>query len=373
MRILLTLLLVLMPLLASAVEFNENTRSLPLGRATQVFEDPSGNATIADVSSPEGAAKFRALEASSLNAGYSRSAFWLKVRLTYRPNDPFASADWLLELAYPPMDHVDLYLSTDDAAPKLAWQTGDMLPFSSRQIKQNNYLFDLDLRPHESKTAYIRVASHGSVQAPLNLWASHAYIEEQPSRLYILGMIYGVLAVMLVYNLFIYLSVRDNSYLYYILYITCFGLYQVSVNGAAIEFLWPDNPWWANTSTTYLIAAAILFASQFTRKFLQTPKLGCWLDTPLLLMMGCAAVIMVLSLIADYGIALRLVTALVLIFTPVILLIGIVAWLKGRRVARYFIFAWSAFLVGGVVNATMLLGHLPNNFWTMYASQIGSV
>jgi signal transduction histidine kinase len=375
MRILLTLLLVLvlMPLLASAVEFNENTRSLPLGRATQVFEDPSGNATIADVSSPEGAAKFRALEASSLNAGYSRSAFWLKVRLTYRPNDPFASADWLLELAYPPMDHVDLYLSTDDAAPKLAWQTGDMLPFSSRQIKQNNYLFDLDLRPHESKTAYIRVASHGSVQAPLNLWASHAYIEEQPSRLYILGMIYGVLAVMLVYNLFIYLSVRDNSYLYYILYITCFGLYQVSVNGAAIEFLWPDNPWWANTSTTYLIAAAILFASQFTRKFLQTPKLGCWLDTPLLLMMGCAAVIMVLSLIADYGIALRLVTALVLIFTPVILLIGIVAWLKGRRVARYFILAWSAFLVGGVVNATMLLGHLPNNFWTMYASQIGSV
>lgn len=375
MRILLTLLLVLvlMPLLASAVEFNENTRSLPLGRATQVFEDPSGNATIADVSSPEGAAKFRALEASSLNAGYSRSAFWLKVRLTYRPNDPLASADWLLELAYPPMDHVDLYLSTDDAAPKLARQTGDMLPFSSRQIKQNNYLFDLDLRPHESKTAYIRVASHGSVQAPLNLWASHAYIEEQPSRLYILGMIYGVLAVMLVYNLFIYLSVRDNSYLYYILYITCFGLYQVSVNGAGIEFLWPDNPWWANTSTTYLIAAAILFASQFTRKFLQTPKLGCWLDTPLLLMMGCAAVIMVLSLIADYGIALRLVTALVLIFTPVILLIGIVAWLKGRRVARYFIFAWSAFLVGGVVNATMLLGHLPNNFWTMYASQIGSV
>jgi signal transduction histidine kinase len=186
-------------------------------------------------------------------------------------------------------------------------------------------------------------------------------------------MIYGVLAVMLVYNLFIYMSVRDTSYLYYILYISCFGLYQVSVNGAGIEYLWPDNPWWANVSTIFLIAAAILFASQFARKFLQTPGLGRWLDAPLVLMMTCSAVIMVLSLTLDYGIAMRLVTGLVLLFTPVILLIGIIAWLKGRRVARYFIFAWSAFLLGGVINATMLLGHLPNNFWTMYASQIGSV
>jgi signal transduction histidine kinase len=186
-------------------------------------------------------------------------------------------------------------------------------------------------------------------------------------------MIYGVLAGMLAYNLFIFLSVRDTSYLYYILYISCFGLYQVSVNGAGIEYLWPDNPWWANVSTTFLIAAAILFASQFTRHFLQTRTLSRWLDVPLLLMMAAAAGIMVLSLAMDYGVALRLVTGLVLLFTPVILSIGIIAWLKGRRVARYFVFAWTAFLIGGVINATMLLGHLPNTFWTMYSSQIGSV
>ena len=373
MRLFLTFLLCLLPVFASAVDFDENTRRLALGPETQVFEDPTGDATIQEVSSPDGLKRFRPLTGQSLNAGYSRSAFWLKVRLTYRPANPLASADWLLEMAYPPMDHVDLYLGDDDARPTLAWKTGDMLPFSSRQIKQNNYVFDLNLNAHETKTVYLRVASHGSVQAPLNLWASHAYIEEQPSRLYILGMIYGVLAVMLVYNLFIYLSVRDTAYLHYILYISFFGLYQVSVNGAGIEYFWPDNPWWANTSTTFLIAGAILFASQFTRKFLQTPSLSRWLDVPLLLMMVCAAVIMVLALTMDYGIALRLVTGVVLLFTPVVLLIGLAAWFKGRRVARYFIFGWSAFLIGGVVNATMLLGHLPNTFWTMYASQIGSV
>lgn len=372
-RFLLIMLLAWLPVVAWAVDFDENTRSLPLGRAVQVLEDPTSEATIDDVSVGALAGNFRHLDTASLNAGYSTSTFWLKVVLNYRPVDPDAVPDWLLELAYPPMDHVDLYLPDESGRLSLAWQTGDMLPFSSRQIKQNNFLFDLNVRANQPQTVYLRVASHGSIQAPLILWSSHAYIEDQPGRLYILGIIYGVLAGMLAYNLFIFLSVRDRSYLYYILYITCFGLYQLSVNGAGIEFLWPDNPWWANVSTTFLIAAAILFASQFSRTLLQTPKLGRWLDVPLVLMMICAGAIMVLSLVTDYGLALRMVTGLVLVFTLAVFFIGIVAGLKGQRVARYFILAWSAFLLGGAINATMLLGFLPNTFLTMYASQIGSV
>jgi len=367
------MLLAWLPVVAGAVDFDENTRSLPLAQAVQVLEDPTGEATIDDVTTGALAGDFRHLQTASLNAGYSRSAFWLKVVLNYRPIDPDAVPDWLLELAYPPMDHVDLYLPDEAGRLSMAWQTGDMLPFSSRQIKQNNYLFDLNVRANQPQTVYLRVASHGSIQAPLILWSSHAYIEDQPGRLYILGIIYGALAGMLAYNLFIFLSVRDPSYLYYILYITCFGLYQLSVNGAGIEFLWPDNPWWANVSTTFLIAAAILFASQFSRTLLQTPRLGRWLDTPLVLMMICAGAIMALSLAADYGLALRLVTGLVLVFTLAVFFIGIAAGLKGQRVARYFILAWSAFLLGGAINATMLLGFLPNTFLTMYASQIGSV
>jgi signal transduction histidine kinase len=372
-RLLLIVVLACLPVCAWALDFDESTRSQPLGRAMQVFEDPSGGATLNDVLAADNAGKFRQLEAASLNAGYSRSAFWLKVVLSYRPVNPGAAPDWLLEMAYPPMDHVDLYLPDAAGHVSLAWQTGDMLPFSSRQIKQNNYLFDLNLLPNQAQTVYLRVASHGSIQAPLTLWSSHAYIEDQPGRLYILGMIYGVLAGMLAYNLFIFLSVRDPSYLYYILYITCFGLYQVSVNGAGIEFFWPDNPWWANVSTTFLIAAAILFASQFSRTLLQTPRLGRWLDIPLVLMMVGAGAIMVLSLVADYGLALRLVTGLVLVFSLMVFLIGIIAGLKGQRVARYFILAWTAFLAGGVINAVMLLGFLPHTFLTMYSSQIGSV
>ncbi|WHS59612.1 7TM diverse intracellular signaling domain-containing protein [Pseudomonas sp. G2-4] len=371
MRYLLILLLCLSPL-ASALEFDELTQSLPLGHALQVFEDANGTASIDDVVAQAAAGGFKPHDNAALNAGYSRSAFWLKIDLHYRPGNPDAQRTWLLELAYPPLDHLDLYLPDAAGAYRLVRQTGDALPFASREIRQNNYLFSLDFKPDQRQTLYLRLQSQGSIQAPLTLWSSTAYLEQQPLRLYVLGTIYGVLLGMLVYNLFIYLSVRDTSYLYYIVYIASFGLYQLSVNGAAVEYFWPDNPWWANAATPFFIGCAGLFGSQFARSFLQTAQHSRWLDRLLLALIAYSAVVVGLSLMTSYALALRLATVLALVFTVVIFGAGLFAWWRGLRVARYFIIAWSAFLLGGIVNTMMVLGYLPNIFLTMYASQIGS-
>ena len=371
MRYLLMLLFCL-PLLANAVEFDEFTQSLPLGRSLQVFEDPSGQASIADVRAQAAAGQFKKHDKATLNAGYSRSAFWLKIDLHYRPSNPAAQRTWLLELAYPPLDHLDLYLPDAAGEYRLVRQTGDALPFASREIRQNNYLFNLSFKPDQQQTVYLRLSSEGSIQAPVTLWSSTAYLEDQPLRLYVLGLIYGVLLGMLVYNLFIYLSVRDTSYLYYIFYIASFGLYQLSVNGAAVEYFWPDNPWWANAATPFFIGCAGLFGSQFARSFLQTKNHSRWLDRLLIALIVFGAVVIGLSLMTSYALALRLATTLALTFTVVIFAAGILAWWRGLRVARYFIIAWSAFLLGGIVNTMMVLGLLPNVFLTMYASQIGS-
>ena len=370
MRYLFVMLLGWLPMLVSAVDFDETTQSLPLGRVMQVFEDVDGQATLADVIARDGL--FRNHEKDSLNAGYSHSAFWLKVDLSYLPQNPNIHRTWLLELAYPPMDHIDLYLADASGNYRLAERTGDALPFDSRQIKENNYLFELNFSPGQSQTVYLRLASQGSVQAPLTLWSAQAYLEQQPVRIYILGLIYGVLLGMLVYNLFIYLSVRDTSYLYYIFYIASFGLYQLSVNGAAVQYFWPNNPWWANAATPFLIGSAAFFGCQFARTFLHTASHSRWLDRALMLLMAVGVLVMVLALTTSYAVSLRLATGLALAFIVTIFTAGVVAWVRGLRVARYFVIAWSAFLLGGLVNTLMVLGYLPNVFLTMYASQIGS-
>ncbi|UVE19790.1 response regulator [Pseudomonas sp. LS44] len=360
------------PSLAGAVEFDEHTRQLLLGRHVYVFEDVRGDANIDEITSSALQTSFRRLDQDVLNAGYSRSVFWLRVDLNFRPQVSRGQQAWLLELAYPPLDHVDLYLADERGGFQLIQRTGDALPFSSRQIRQNNYLFELNLQPGQPQRVYLRLQSQGSIQAPLSLWAPTAYLEAQPGRIYVLGIIYGVLLVMLIYNLFIYLSVRDTSYLYYIFYIASFGLYQVSVNGAGIEYFWPNSPWLANAATPFLIGSAALFGSQFARSFLHTAEHSPWVDRSLCTMMGLGGLAMALALTASYGLSLRWATTVALLFTVVIFTAGISAWRRGMRVARYFIIAWSAFLLGGIVNTLMVLGYLPNMFLTMYASQIGS-
>ena len=374
MRYLLIILLGYWPLFATAVDFDDATRHLPLGKVMQVFEDRTGSATINEVSAPTFASRWRAHQDDVLNAGYSNSVFWLRIDLRYNAQAGTAPAvrQWLLELAYPPLDHLELYLPDGQGGYRLAQRTGDAMPYASRQIPQNNYLFELPVQPGHSTTAYLRLHSQGSVQAPLTLWSVNAYMEDQPTRLYILGMIYGVLLVMLVYNLFIYLSVRDVSYLYYILYIASFGLYQVSVNGAGVAYFWPDSPWWANAATPLFIGAAGLFGCQFARHFLQLGRLNRGFDRLLQGLMAGGGVVMVLAVSMPYGVALRMATVLALLFTVSIFTAGLYAWWSGLRVARWFIIAWSAFLLGGLVNTMMVLGYLPNVFLTMYASQLGS-
>ena len=372
MRYFFIVMLGLLPSLASAIEFDQNTRRLPLGHAMAVLDDPDRDVTIEEVIALDAAGRFVDHQDDVLNAGYSRSAFWLRVDLLYRANQSDEHSRWWLELAYPPLDLLELYLPDAQGGYHLAQRSGDALPFSQRQIKQRNHLFELQLAPNQPKRIYLRLESQGSIQVPLTLWEPVAYLEEQSAHIYVLAIIYGVLLVMLIYNLFIYLSVRDRSYLYYILYIGSFGLYQVSVNGLGVQYLWPESPWWANASTPLLIGAAGLFGCQFARSFLHTREHSPWIDRTLLALMALGVVTMVLAFTSSYALALRLATFLALWFILVVFMAGSIAWYRGMRVARYFMIAWTTFLIGAQINTLMVLGYLPHNFFTMYAGQIGS-
>ena len=365
-------LLVWMPLSATALSFDEHTRKLPLGPSLAVFEDLRGTASIADVSSPVLAASFRKHDKPVLNVGYTDSAYWLRLDLDYRPQTARGQQTWLLELAYPPLDHVDLYQEDGRGGFNLVSRSGDAWPFSQRQIKQSTYLFELQLQPGQPQRVYLRLQTEGSLQAPLTLWAPTAYLEEMPRHTYLLGIIYGVMLVMLLYNLFIYLSVRDASYFYYIFYIAAIGLYQASANGVGTQFLWPDSPEWGNAAPPFLLGATATFGAQFVRTFLHTADFSRWMDRALKLLMVSGLVLIGLTLSIGYALPLHLAPYLALLFTVLCFSAGVMAWWRGLRQARYFLLAWSAFLLGALVYTLMSMGVLPSMFITLHASQIGA-
>ncbi len=367
----LLLLVCALPALAGALSFDEQQQRLSLGRELFVFEDVRGTATIADVSSPALNESFRPHKHAVLNVGYTQSAYWLRVDLEYRPQSDFSSQLRLLELAYPPLDHVDLYLPDGAGGFRLAERSGDALPFSARALKQSNYLFALNLQPNQPQRLYLRLQSEGSIQAPLLLWQVAAFIEQQPQQLYLFGAIYGVLLGMLAYNLFIYLSVRDTSYLYYILYLASVTLYLASLNGVGVQFFWPHSPWLTNAAPPMLMGAFTLFGAQFIRHFLDTGSFSPRLDRSLLVLALCGAGLIALTLLLGYSISLHVAPYLVLVFIVLAITAGVMALRRKMRTARYFLIAWSAYLAGGLLYALVSLGVVPNTFWSFYSMQIG--
>lgn len=82
----------------------------PLGRHMDILEDPSGELTIDQVASPEYAPHFTPSPADVPVYGYTNSVYWLRMRLR---NEVSSTNQWLLEVIFPNLNYVDLYLPLD--------------------------------------------------------------------------------------------------------------------------------------------------------------------------------------------------------------------------------------------------------------------
>ena len=79
-----------------------------------------------------------------------------------------------------------------------------------------------------------------------------------------------------------------------------------------------------------------------------------------------------LSLAVPYRSIIRFSLAIAT-FTGVFSLIaGIYAWVRGKRIARYFVTAWTVFIAGVLLYSLKSFGILPTNALTTHSVQIGS-
>ena len=82
------------------------------------------------------------------------------------------------------------------------------------------------------------------------------------------GGFYGLMIVMIIYNLFLFFTIRDFSYLYYCLYITSYLGIQSNMSGLSYEYLWSNNPWWGNHSAAFFE----FFAGPRSRDYIEVDR-----------------------------------------------------------------------------------------------------
>ncbi|TGK20448.1 7TM diverse intracellular signaling domain-containing protein [Leptospira stimsonii] len=330
------------------------------------YEDKTGKLSFPEIQNVFLSGKSIPLFNNSL--GYSEAAIWIRVPVANRER---GTRNWVLQYGYSLIDSIQLYSSRNGGLPLVV--TGDELPFGTRLAENRNFPFQLSEPPLSKTDYFIRIQSKSSIIIPLSAYSRTEYLEQTAKEYATLGFYYGAMIVMFVYNLFLLITTRDKSYLYYSIFIFFDVLFQLTLNGLSYEFLWPNSPEWGNICLPFFMFCAFLAACLFGKSFLESSKITPITDKfyyPLIAIciFGC------IGSLSFFSYTFSVVSSLiVLLLTLFLLLINSLqcVW-KGHRPARFFLTAWAVLIFGSFLYAMKAFGIFPDNFFTQWGLQIGS-
>ncbi|MEK6805445.1 MAG: response regulator [Pseudomonadota bacterium] len=341
-----------------------------LDGALELLKDETGQLSFEDVQTPEIAARFEANPKPAVNHGFTKHAYWYRLRLRNDAAD--SDPAHVLEIDYPPLDAIDIYLTQNGTTRVI--RTGDQRPTSAILLSHHNYAIPLSLAPGSELTLYLRVQTEGSHQVPLLIWSAKSFLAKTERENLAFGVFFGVMLIMALYNVFILLFVRDRAYIYYIGTLLFFSLMQLNLTGFMRQYgqdLLGGALYLNNLAVPVLVSTTLMWALAFTRSFLETrvhtPRIHLAINVILVILVACLG----LAFVAPYSTSVPAAAALGAITSPMVIVAGVASLRAGVRVARFFLLAWITFLLGILVKVSELFGALPTSFITAYAWQIG--
>jgi len=347
-----------------------NSPSTSLEVGASFIEDASKELTIEDILLHNNKLPiWQPVPNNAASFGYSQSAFWIKQRIFN--SDP-SNRDWLIAMSYPVIDWIDIYY-VKEGTLATSYHSGDMLPFHQRPIDHRNFLFPLELEQGEAITLYVRIQSAGNVKAPLNAWTEQGYQRYSETMVTLQGVFIGALVVMMLYNGFLFVSIRDNSYAFYVGFLF-FELLSISeYNGFNYQFLWPNSPGWNTVALPFFMSGLILFGCLFVNVFLQLKKVAPIHNKLLNGVSIIASLCLVASLTLEYRVLIPPIVGFTIFAVVYAFYLSARLWYKGYKAARFVTIAWAALLLSGLVLLISTTGLIQGNAIIDSAVQICSI
>jgi diguanylate cyclase (GGDEF)-like protein len=306
----------------------------------------------------------------NLNFGFTQDHYWFRIIIK---NIPPSEKTWFLRSKYPLLDHIDLYLLSGSELVE-EYHSGDFLKFSQRPVDDLSFAFPISITNNKPHVIYIRLQTTSSLQLSLTLQNESDYWQTVGAENAIRGAFYAVLISMLIYNAIIFLMVRVRSYLYYVIYLSCFILLMASSHGLAYRYLWPNNPELNQISIAFFAGSIVYSAIIFVANFLRLKDIHPTLHKILMSIAIFALMTSLISLFAPYSVMIQIIATIGLITALIAIFSTFQEWFKQRRrEVLIFIIAWSAVLVGYVLYIAQKFGALPVNNLTEHAVEIGAV
>lgn len=342
------------------------------GEQVSILIDETRNLDIYDIESLS-KEDFTQLEKEQVpNFGFSRANIWLKFKID---GSIHQKGNYILEIKNPVLDKVELYEFQTTEMNEVG-ETGDLLPFNSRDLDHRNYRFRIVVPPSSEKEFYLMVNSGGEqLHVPMLMWTTENVEKADLTDQLLIGTYFGIILFVILFNLFIYIILREKSNLYYVQYNMMLLFLQFSLTGYSFQFLWPDSPYLANVSTPFFASVAVYALLKFSQYFLELasffPRVNKIFQILgyLILINSGLALFNTQPLLYVSIVGVNLLT-LLLNFLIVPIAIGVLR--KGYQPAKFFLAAFIVLVLTVFGFISTNLGFIQNDFFSQYGLLIGS-
>ncbi len=310
---------------------------------------------------------FKSNNCNSFNFGISNSSLWIKAELSNL--DQFEEP--IFSLNSTSIDNVKLYSVKDGKIIK-EHLNGRLIGVEDREFVSQKIVFDFS-EEEINADFYLFKIENVDKKIFTGFISSKESLEEILTFEDLLfGLLTGVFVGLFFYNLFLYFSVKDKVYFIYVLHTLLVWFAQASILGYTQGILWPDWDWMNQRSIVIFSSAVSIVGIWFLRIFLMSKKIVPKLDKGFFVIYGVYAFILanavLISITLSYQVLLvtQSIVVLFVLFTAVMIL------RKGYRPARYYLLAWSIFMIGIFLFVFSEMGIIAINNLTAYIMPIGS-
>ncbi|MEJ0029405.1 MAG: sensor histidine kinase [Bacteroidota bacterium] len=312
--------------------------------------------------------EFELLDSEGASLGYDRGTHWYRFDVENRSS----RTDWFLEIGAPLLDHVEFYSINAEGQWDLQY-SGDFYKISTRAVHHKNIVFPFYMKRDTRESFYVKVVTTSAVQLPLTVFSPQGLRDNIYWKQFANGLFYGIMMIMIAYNLFLFISIRDKTILYYVFSLLTGGIVIAYFNGYGFFYLNPEFPELNRIIGSLASPLFIISSVALTRSFLELKRFNFWLDRTLMAVGIVAALFSFLKLgLGDYltNVPIRLLS---LVNFSVILVSGIYCFLKDFRPARYFLLAWGSILVLGILLLLRNVGFIEQSWLVDNSLYIGGV
>jgi len=337
-----------------------------IGKYVRYLEDKTKELQLDDIKKLDQQGKFRTSDLEILSLGNKRAAFWINIQYVNQSNSKA-----FLVLDAPNIESIDVYFNAVDGTPAKL-HSGSLASESPTVIASNNYIFNLADSSPGVQSVYIRVITNNLLVLPIKLATSETLIANGPKKARYESLYIGALVILFLFNLFLYLSFKDHTFLYYSLYVGAFFIYLIFYLRGYSYFFGADFRRFINLYPHVFLSVSCVSSAIFSIKFLDVKRKLPQLMIYYQVVIGIWGGVFLMSAFGYKGIVAGLVGYLIFGSSVFLWFAGMKSYLNGHKPALYYILAWGFLSISILWITLILFGVFPYTDAAFYIVPAGT-